>query len=143
MEQPLLNEKAYYYLADVKRWARLISIFGYIMIGIIVFFAFFFGFFYDNAAIQRTPGAPSGMVLLLVYIIMAVIYFFPVHYLGQFASNLGRSLKNGDDVMLTRSLSNLRGFFRYIGILAIILIALFVLSIMVGFFAAIFGVIMA
>lgn len=142
MEYPPLNERSYYYLADIRRWSKLIAVFGYMIIGILILFGVFFGFFYNNPEIQSAPGAVSGITLMFVYLVMALIYLFPVVFLHRFASNLGRSLRSGNETELTRSFQNLRSFFRYIGILTIIMIALGILLFIVGFFAAFFGVFM-
>ena len=130
------------HLAEAARWAKFLSIMGFIMCALIVLIGVFFGSFfsmftsrygnnpYDDLSASATSGL--GATMAVFYIIIALIYFFPVLFLFRFATKMKTALASNDQEILNASFQNLKASFRFVGILTIIMLAFWILAIIVG-----------
>ena len=69
------------------------------------------------------------------YILVALIYFFPVLYLFKFGSNLKSALARRDSKSLETAFENLKSHYKFIGIMAIIVLSFYALAILFGLMA--------
>jgi hypothetical protein len=58
---------------------------------------------------------------------IAVFYFFPVYFLNKFASNAKLALKDNDAKSLAASFEYLKSHYKFIGIMALIILCLYAL----------------
>lgn len=136
MSQPSME-----FLESSAKWARFLAILGFIGIGLMVI-ASLFMIVAGSALSSRSyrygggglMGMPFGMVGI-IYLVMAVLYFFPVLYLNNFASKMLNAIVMRDQVQLESSFENLRNHYRFVGILTIVLIGLYFLMILIGVMA--------
>ena len=70
--------------------------------------------------------------MAVLYIIIALIYFFPCLFLFRFATKTKAALAANDQEVLNASFQNLKASFRYVGIITIVLLAFWVLALLVG-----------
>ena len=121
------------YLSVSAKWAKFLSIIGFIFVGLIVIIAFFAGSIISSMA--NLYGAyvidGMGMTITIIYLVIAVIYFFPPFFCYRFAVNLQKAIAAKDTPKLTESLKNLRNFWQYIGILTVIGLCLLVIGIVI------------
>jgi len=68
--------------------------------------------------------------MIILYVGIAVIYFFPCLFLLRFANHMKNALNTDDQVTLNTSFQNLKIMFRYVGIVTIIIISLYILFIL-------------
>jgi len=136
------------YLGETARWARFFAILGFIMCGLIVLL----GFFYTTilAVFSRagnggvSPVETGGIVgvmggaMIFFCLLVAALYFFPCLYLYNFASRMQAALRANDQEKLTNAFKNLKSYFRYIGILTIIVLGLYLLIFIIGGIGAAF-----
>jgi len=140
------------HLADAAKWAKFLAVFGFIICGLIVIIGIFFGSFfsmfssryggdnpYNDIAGSSGFGTAMGTTMAVVYIIMALIYFFPCLYLFRFATKMKTALASNDQIVLNTSFQNLKAAFRFVGILTIIGMAFWILAIIVGLLGAATG----
>ena len=140
------------HLSDTAKWAKFLAVFGFIVCGLIVIIGIFFGSFFSMFSSQLggdnpyndiggTPGfgTAMGSAMAIVYIIMALIYFFPCLYLFRFATKMKTALASNDQSVLNTSFQNLKAAFRFVGILTIIGMAFWILAIIVGLLGAATG----
>jgi hypothetical protein len=128
------------HLADSAKWARFLAICG--MVGIVLMVV---GGSYVALVVTKTDpeirdiyretgvspeGLGAGMVF--VYILAGLLYFFPCLFLLQFANKMKTALSLGDDLMLSESFRSLKKTFRYMGVLTIIFLGLFMLGLLAG-----------
>ena len=73
-----------------------------------------------------------GACMILVYVLAGLLYFFPCLFLLQFANKMKIALTEGDDLMLSESFRSLKKTFRYMGVLTIIFLALFLIGMLAG-----------
>lgn len=130
------------HLSEAARWAKFLSIIGFIMCGIIVLVGVFFGSVfstltsgygnspYDDLSTSAASGL--GTMAAVFYIIFALIYFIPTLFLYRFATKMKTALASNDQIVLNASFQNLKAAFRFVGILTIIMIALWLLAMIVG-----------
>jgi hypothetical protein len=78
----------------------------------------------------------GGGAFAVVYIVIALVYFFPCLYLYNFANRMKIALLNNDQVQLNISFKNLRALYRFIGILMIIGLCIWVLGVLIVIISA-------
>jgi Family of unknown function (DUF5362) len=124
------------YLAETGRWARFLGIIGYILTGFIVLAALAMGTVMgDMAKIGAQTGNPMlskmeggfGIGFAIIYLLLALLYFFPSYYLHGYGTNLGRALREHDNAALTAALGREKSFFKFWGVMMIIMLALYAL----------------
>ena len=77
-----LHQTAKDFLKKTAKWAYFLSILGYVGIGFMVFAALFastlFSAMGHTAPPMGTMGPSFGIMMSVVYLIIAALYFFPV-----------------------------------------------------------------
>ncbi len=108
-------------LSQTRPWVLFLSILGFISSGLLAV-----GGLLGGLAMVAMGGRGAEAVILIVYPLMGVIYFFPSLYLFRFAQAI-RDLRDGRDVVhLENALSAQKSFWRFIGILAALVITLYI-----------------
>ncbi len=134
-----LNSQAKRFLNEAAGWARFLSVLGLILItlqALVVLSVIFFGAFSG-----LSMGPFEGSVIMLIYGLMALFYFFPLYYLFLFSERAKRAIATDDDIALEDCFGYLRSHYKFVGIIIIILLAVYILamaSVAVGSFASIF-----
>jgi amino acid transporter len=135
-----LNESAKGFLRETAKWAYFLSILGYIGIGFIILVAIFagtiFGLISNMSHQMGGLGLFGGTFITVIYLSIAVLYFFPVYYLNKFASNAKIALKNNDSESLATSFEFLKSHYKFIGILSVIILCLYVFIFVIAMIAA-------
>lgn len=140
-----INENSKTELAEAARWARFLAIIGFIMCGLIVLAGIFAGSFFSmfmSSGMQdfegMDGGVPAGMggIMAVVYIIVALIYFFPCLFLYRFAKQMKTAIATNEQGALNSSFQNLKTLFRFMGILTIIMIVIYVIAILIAILGA-------
>lgn len=115
-------------LDTIWRWASFFSILGFIMIVFLILLGVIMGF----AASAFTNSATSPFLmygLMIFYLIFASIYFYPILLLFRFSTWTKKALRNKSSLDFSLALKNLKGHFQYVGIMTIVLFALYILII--------------
>jgi hypothetical protein len=127
---PEITLQSLSYLNVAAKWAKFLSVIGFVSVGILSLLGIFMAItlsISDRVAALPFP-FPKGLIGL-VYIIIAVIYFFPALYLYRFSESATRSLLLKDTPSLTEALHNLKKTFQFVGIATIVAISLYILII--------------
>lgn len=136
------------HLAEAAKWAKFLSIMGFIACGLIVLIGVFFGSFFSrfsgelnqNSQYGDLPASGGlGAIAAVMYIIIALIYFIPCLFLFRFATRLKTALASNDQEILNSSFQNLKATFRFIGILTLIGLCFWVLALVFGLLGAATG----
>ena len=137
-----INENNKGDLADTARWARFLSIVGFVMCGLIVLIGFFagsiFSMFANTGELEELGGMSSalGAGMAFFYVIIAVIYFIPCLFLFRFANKMKLALSSNDQMALTTSFQNLKSMFRFFGIVTIIMISIYAIILLIALVGA-------
>jgi hypothetical protein len=129
------------YLAEAAKWAKFLSIVGFIFCALIILMGLFAGTLMSTMFSQFQTQAPgfgaiSGTVIIVYYIVIAILFFFPCLFLFNFSSKMQTAIRNNDQVYLNTSFRNLKSLFKFWGILTIIWLCILVIAII---FAGIIG----
>lgn len=116
-------------LASVSKWAKFLSVIGFIMIGISVVLLLICGSAV-SASGMAPMGYPYGMgafgwPYIIICIIILLIYFLPMYYLYSFSVKCKTALLNNDSSILSDSFGWLNRYYTFIGILTIIGLVLY------------------
>lgn len=127
------------HLSAVARWAKFLAIVGMVFLVLMIVFSLLFStFFASNMINSDVESGPSelfssfGVGLVIFYIIVAIIAFFPLLYLLRFANRTKRALNTNDQEALNNAFFNLKAYFRYLGIITIIVLALYAIALVFG-----------
>lgn len=137
-----INENNKGDLADTARWARFLSIVGFVMCGLIVLIGFFagsiFSMFVNTGELEELGGMSSAMGagMAFFYVIIAAIYFIPCLFLFRFANKMKLALSSNDQMALTTSFQNLKSMFRFFGIVTIIMISIYAIILLIALVGA-------
>ncbi|WP_233269906.1 DUF5362 family protein [Polaribacter sp. L3A8] len=136
LEQLTITSAAKSFLKETAKWAKFLSIMGFILIGLMLVFAIFSTTIFELAA-QMQPNIPKGLgaTMTATYLVLSVVYFFPVYYLLQFSMKMKKALATKSDETLTKSFEMLKSHYKFIGVFTIITLSLYALL----FVAAAFG----
>lgn len=125
------------HLSEAARWAKFLAIFGMIMCLLVAIIGLFTGVTFMSTSTQYNStndllsifGPNMGIFMLVLYVGFAILYFFPCLFLLRFANHMRSALTTNDQLTLNASFRNLKVMFRYVGILTIIVIALYIIAI--------------
>ncbi len=120
-----LNRDALFYLLNAGKWAKFLAILGFIFIGFLVILGFAAGSLLSSVSRQSALPFPSYL-FGLIYLIIGAIYFFPVHYLYNFASLAHSGIRDKDSSKIGQAILNLKSHYKFLGILAIVSLALYI-----------------
>lgn len=130
-------------LMGTSKWAKFLSIMGFIFTGLIGIFALLF-IFAGGAITSKLQGMGamaggffSGFIGF-IYLLMGLLYYFPSKYLYDFATYAKQAVEINDEESIAYSFQRLKSFFKFWGILMIIVLSIYGVIIL---FAIIAGVI--
>ncbi|MFT7588091.1 MAG: hypothetical protein ACI959_000297 [Limisphaerales bacterium] len=122
------------FLRETAKWAKFISILGFIGLGLMIVAAIAMATVLGSLMQSEmgAMGAMGGGAFSVVYILIALLYFFPILYLYRFASKMQRALDGNDQTFLLESFESLKSHYKFIGILAAIFMAFYALAFIIG-----------
>jgi hypothetical protein len=121
------------YLMETAKWGKFLAIIGFIGCGLLVLIALFAGTAISSlSSTMGGPGAGFGGLITVFYILFALLYFFPLYYLYNFSVKMQAAIRSNDQSALQAALANQKSCYKFVGILTIVVLSLYLLA----FFAA-------
>jgi len=123
-------------LNETRKWTKFLAILGFIGLGILLLMGLFMGtvgilllmglfmgtvFSSIIESMPQTTPFPTTM-LSFIYIIMAIVFFFPVLYLFNFSDKMKIALYTSNQEALYEAFNNLKRHFKFIGIIIIVVL---------------------
>jgi hypothetical protein len=136
-ESIIVSESMLESLQATRPWVKFLAILGFIFAGFMVVGGLFM--LVAFSFIPPTPGLPHffGPVFGILYIIMAIFFYvLPCLYLLRYGSAITRIPESGQAAM-EEALRQQKTFWKYLGIFAIVVLALYVFFFIGGIAAAI------
>ncbi|WP_256007534.1 MULTISPECIES: DUF5362 family protein [Pedobacter] len=132
-EQPLMiSEDIRSYLYETAKWAKFLSIIGFVITVFIVLLAFSPGAFLasmNSVAGESNPYAAMGASgLTVMFMIIALIYFYPSFMLFKYANAAKQAVLFGDQPKLEVAMATMKSFFKFWGILTIVVLAFYLIA---------------
>lgn len=136
----LIDWTARQHLSEAAKWARFMSIVGFIGCCLLLVIGLFAAAFLSLGNPLRNVDYSSRYSARpfagFVYLIGSVLFFFRCLYLYRFADKMKAALVSDDQELINASFLNLKKMYRYTGILTIVIICLYAMF----FFALVIGV---
>lgn len=143
MENFILNKTSLEWLYETARWTKFLAILGFVFIAFMGMAAVVIGpvlaFLNTDMGLSATNPKISNGLIAAVYAVIAIIYFFPVYYLYQFSQRTITAYKTEDEEKLNASFYFLKKHFKFIGILLIAVLIIYLHVFLIGMFALISG----
>lgn len=119
------------YLKEITKWTNFLSIIGFVGLGLMVVVGFFISFSSNlsNFGGDAAYNLGYSMGIGLFYVLIAMIYFFPILYLYKFAKKMKNALKLNNNEDFKMAFTNLKSHYKFMGIFAIVIISIYVLII--------------
>ena len=127
-----VDSTAHRYLLDAARWAKFLALVGFIFCACFMTIALFVGTLSETFTTLGSPSFPLlfKTMITLAYAGLSLLNFFPCLYLYKFASKMQVALRNNDQEQLNQSFRNMRSFYHFVGVLMIVCLCFFVLSLL-------------
>lgn len=110
------------YLSIAAGWAKFLAILGFIMVGLVILGGMIAAVGFSNY------GGGSKGVFFLMFLLYAVLMFFPSLWLFNFANKSRLAIDSNDSDDLRVAMKNLKNFFLFQGIMIIILLSLYLIA---------------
>ncbi|MBB5639132.1 hypothetical protein HDF26_005380 [Pedobacter cryoconitis] len=122
------------YIYDAAKWTRFLSIVGFVLTAMFVMSAFSVGAMLSTLG-TTMPGNPmlklGSTVWTVIYLLFALLQFYPSLLLYKFSKSATQAVLFADQPSLGEAMGKLKSFFKFWGILTIVIIALYILMIVV------------
>lgn len=135
-DQNLMTEQAFRYLDSGARWARVLAIIGYVSLGLMVLAALFMIVAGASMSGRRYGSDVPFALVGFGYLVGAVLYFFPIHYLYNFGTKAREAYARRDPKALETAMRFMHMHYQFLGILMIIVLSLYGLILLIGLMAA-------
>jgi len=130
----IVTEEMRSYLYEIAKWARFLSIVGFILSAFLIIGSFGIGAALTaNPAMvaQLGPLAGAGAIgVTIVYLILALMYFYPSLLLFRFSNKGKQGVLYGDQESLNDAMMNMKSLFKFWGIFTIVIMICYFLFIL-------------
>jgi hypothetical protein len=126
-----INNEINAYLIETAKWGKFLAIMGYIGIGFLVLAGLFVMVGFSALSEYTKMPFPMG-VFGVIYILIAVLYYFPVSFLHKFSDQAKQALIMNDQGMLNSGFANLKSLFKFMGICTIVILSLYALVLVIA-----------
>jgi hypothetical protein len=127
-----VTENAKKYLKTTSSWTTFMAILSFIGIGFMVLCGIIVlaaGSFLNGANYDAVPFSGFYSFFGLFYIVLAAIMFFPALFLLRFSQKTTKALASQDTLVMEDAFKNMKAYWKFTGILAIIMIALCIIMV--------------
>jgi len=128
--QVVINEEMKQYLLESAKWGKFLAILGFIGLGLLAIFSLMMilGLSFLSALAKGIPMWGIGFI----YLIMIAVYYFPTMYLYRFSDRIKQGVLSNDASVLTDGFLNLKKMFKFLGIMTIVILALYALILLLA-----------
>jgi hypothetical protein len=124
------------YLTEIQKWALFFAIAGFVSVGMLVLATVFMPrVLTATSGLTNTPPGTTAAIGF-IYILMAVLYFVPTLYMLNFSRRLKTAFIRNDSGELGTAFKYLKSHFKFIGILIIVFLSLYVVILLIALLAS-------
>ncbi|WP_214229072.1 DUF5362 family protein [Pedobacter sp. B4-66] len=125
------------YIYETARWTKFLSIVGFVLTGIMILVSFSAGALIstmnDRVGVANNPWAAlGGGFLTVVFLLSALLYFYPSLLLFKYANSAKQAVLFGDQPALSAAMGKMKSFFKFWGIITITVLGLYIISFLLG-----------
>ena len=127
----LINSISQENLNSAAKWGRFLSIVGFVFCGLMLIGGLLIQTIMPSFG-SYSYGNPIIKYLGTVYIILAIILFFPCLYLIKFSNKMQEALRSSNQESLDNAFVNLKAMFKFYGVVTIIILCFYALIFLFG-----------
>ena len=127
LEQLKITASAKGFLKEIASWCKFLSILGFIGLGLLLLGSFFIGVLYSSLPLVAPVPFNLGTMMTIFYVVVVLIYIFPIYYLHQFSVKMKKALLSKDDEVLASAFKMLKSHYKFIGVFTIITVSIYLL----------------
>jgi hypothetical protein len=127
-----LGPESLKYLNTTRKWTMFFAILGFIFLGMMIIAGVAAGAFLSIFDQSPTGAEIPKWLFAAIMAAFAVLYFFPIFYLFRFSTFMRNAVQNYSSDDLRKAFKNLKAYFVYLGVLVIIVLALYFVAIVVA-----------
>ncbi len=133
-EQTILElpNESQFYLWETRKWGNFFGILGFTIVGLIVLASLTVLVFSPSLIQMSGPLGASSMIAAVLYLLIALLYFYPALYIYRFAKHMKLALQTKNTSDLNEAFKNLKSNFRYMGILMCIVLGFYAVILIFG-----------
>ncbi|MFA5820415.1 MAG: DUF5362 family protein [Bacteroidales bacterium] len=118
-------------LNTTRKWTMFLAIIGFIFLGLFIVIGVITGIFLSAFNSGATSMGIPESLLEVIFIILAIVYFFPVLFLFRFSKHTAHAVQTLDKQELHKAFQNLKSYFAYLGVLLIIVLSFYIVALIV------------
>ncbi|HTM64831.1 MAG TPA: hypothetical protein VL093_00780 [Flavipsychrobacter sp.] len=137
-----IDEEAKAQLLETVRWTKFIAIIGFVFLGLLLLLAIAVGAGFSmmtEVSGMRGLGGALGVGMMIMYLLIALLYFFPIYYLYKYSILIKPAIHSGNQEQFNLALSYQRRMYKFIGVLFLILLVLYAIIFIFGIIGAAIG----
>jgi hypothetical protein len=128
------------YIYETAKWSKFLSIVGFVVTGIMILFSFsaeaLISTMNGKVGAANNPWAAlGGGFLTVVFLLSALLYFYPSLLMFKYANSAKQAVLYGDQPALSEAMSKMKSFFKFWGIITITILGLYIISFLLGIVA--------
>jgi hypothetical protein len=108
----IMTKHTILYLKQTSKWSLFISIIGFVFIGLSLIGSVFYWLFLFPLSEQPV----SIPLFSIFYIVLALVYFFPIYYLYQFSNYLEKAFSFNTSEGLEHAFGYLKSHYKFLGV---------------------------
>jgi hypothetical protein len=127
----IIDEEAKAQLLETVRWTKFIAIIGFVFLGLLLLLAVAMGAGFSmmsemsGMSEMRGLGGALGVGMMVMYLLIALLYFFPIYYLYKYSVLIKPAIHSGNQEQFNLALSYQRRMYKFIGVLFLIVVAIY------------------
>jgi len=127
----VIDESNKAFLIESSKWGKFLAIVGYVFMGLLALMGLFF--MIGMSVMKSLTDIPFNPGFFgIIYIIIAIIYYFPVTYLYNFSNKIKQGIMNLNQQAMTDGFGNLKSMFKFMGILTIVMLSIYALVLVIA-----------
>ena len=119
-------------LNTIRKWAMFLAIIGFISLGLVALIGIIAGTFLSAFNTGATGHTIPESIIFVLLIVMATLYFFPIHFLFRFSKHTAKAVSTFDKVELLKAFKNLKACFVFLGIFIIVILTLYAVTLVLA-----------
>jgi hypothetical protein len=119
-------------LNTTRRWTMFLAIVGFILLGILIVMGILTGTFLSFFSPGDKAMITKELLAAIGFIVVTILYFFPVLYLLRFSNHMARAVHHMDSMEFAKAIKNLKSFFVFFGILTILALTAYISALIIS-----------
>ena len=126
-ENMVFSEEIKEYVKVTAKWGTFLAILGYISIGVMALISIVLMVAGSvSSSLHQNSVFGKHRFFFIIYLIIAILYMFPTTYLYRFSDKAKDAIRFNDQKILTSAFKNFKSVFQFSGIMAIVIVSLYI-----------------